>query len=139
MTLRFRPFVLPYWILLLAGAGLLGMHVAWAIWGEPDKRGEVVTGFGALLIVLGLIVAARPYLRLGLGPFIQNALTPDVAAYATDESYDEQLRATHAAELPEATRDAWAERVIAVAIIAFGTLLNGYGPALVRFCGWLFS
>ncbi len=136
MTRRLRSLALSYWTPVLVGLALLGVHLAWAIRWEPARRGEVVTGFGAAMIVLGLFVAARPYIRLGLGPFIRGALTPDVGTFVTDDSYDEQLKAIHAAELPEVTRDAWAERVIAVAVIAAGTILNGYGPLLVRLFGW---
>ncbi len=76
MTRRFRSLALSYWTPILVGLVLLGLHLVWAIRWEPTKRGEVVTGFGAALIVLGLFVASRPYIRSGLRALIEESLGP---------------------------------------------------------------
>ena len=99
------------------------------------KRGEAVTGFGACLIVLGLLVAARPYVRAGKARLIDAALPQDMAGYLVGETYLDDLRAAQDAARPEAERDFWAERVISVAVIIVGTALNGYGAPLVRWLG----
>lgn len=44
--------------------------------------------------------------------------------------------ARYASKRVEVRRDVLAERVVAVAVIVVGTLLNGYGPVLVRILGF---
>lgn len=144
-----RRLALSYWTPALAGVVLLGLHLVWAIRWDPARRGEIATGFGAGLIVLGLLVAARPYIRSGVrhlvdtevGPppsdrrrdaldaqFQRPVIVPDELMYLVDG-------ARYASKRVEVRRDVLAERVIAVAVIVAGTLLNGYGPALVRLLG----
>ena len=144
-----RRLALSYWTPTFAGLVLLGLHLAWAIRWDPARRGEIVTGFGACMIVLGLLVAARPYIRAGVrqlvdaevGPrppdrlrdaleaqFQRPVIVPDELLYLIDG-------ARYASKRGEIRRDVLAERVIAVAVIGTGTLLNGYGPALVRILG----
>lgn len=131
-----RRLALSYWTPITFGVALLGLHLAWAIRWEPTKRGEAVTGFGACLIVLGLLVGSRPYIRSGLQAVAaQQAFPPHFAAYESDETIAEKIGA-HEARTVAATPDVIAERVIAVAVIVIGTLLNGYGSALVRWLGW---
>lgn len=127
-----RRLALSYWTPIGLGVVLFGTHLAWAIRWAPGKRGEVVTGFGACLIVLGLLVAARPYLRAGREVATADAMKPLLGSIAFgDTTYDEAREA----ERPHVRRDVIAEREIAVAVIIVGTLLNGYGSPLVRWFG----
>lgn len=130
-----RRVALSHWTPILAGVVLLGLHVAWAIRWEPTKRGEVVTGFGACLIVLGLLVAARPYLRAGRNAAADQAMSPLLGAFAIPAAESIRYHERREAGRPQVRRDVIAEREIAVGVIAVGTLLNGYGPPLVRWLG----
>ncbi|MCJ2074784.1 hypothetical protein MKK68_03845 [Methylobacterium sp. E-016] len=145
-----RRLALSYWTPIGAGLVLLSLHLAWAIRWEPSKRGEVVTGFGACLIVLGLLIAARPYIRSGMRHFVDAEVGPPPADRLRDylaaqtqipKIVSGELMylvdgARYASKRAEVRRDVLAERAVAVVVIAAGTLLNGYGPLLVRLAGW---
>lgn len=99
---------------------------------DKAAGGEVVSGFGAVLVVLGVFVGSRPYIRAGVGGLIEAGLPalgagfligPDT--YRKHQELVEKVR-------PQVTRDVWAERVVAVAVVILGTLLNGYGPLIAR-------
>ena len=122
-----------YWTVGAVGLVLLALHVWW--FRLSDHQADVLSGGDAALGTLGIWVAARPYIRQGLQPFIRAALTPDISTYLTDSAYDAELRAIHERELPQVTRDAWAERVIAVGVIVAGAGLNGYASAIARLLG----
>lgn len=127
-----RRLALTYWTPVAAGLVLLGLHLTWAIRWEPTKRGEILTGFGACLIVLGLLVAARPLIGSGLaGAAAQAAPIARAAILSGERINDPDLMARRA----RARSDIAAERVVAVIVIAIGTLLNGYGSPLVRWFG----
>ena len=128
-----RSVFASYWTILAVGLALLALHVWWFM--LSDHQVDVLSGGGAALGALGIWVAARPYIRLGLQPFIRNALTPDVGMFVVDDSYDAELRALHEKELPQVTQDTWAERVIAVVVIVVGAGLNGYASAIARLVG----
>ena len=57
-----RALGLSHWTVLAAGIVIFFLHVCWFIRVRPDHRLEVVSGFGAMLIVLGIWVAALPFL-----------------------------------------------------------------------------
>ena len=132
MTRLLRSLALSDRTIVITGAMLAGAHVAWGVWLEPTKRGEILTGFGACLIVLGLLVAARPYLATGLDALVDKeasaAPAPVLSGGRTDAP---NLLAKRA----EARDNILAERVTAVLVIGTGTLLNGYGPPLIRLLG----
>ncbi|MEE7441104.1 hypothetical protein [Methylobacterium oryzae] len=130
-----RRLSLSYWTPVVAGLVLLGLHLTWAIRWEPAKRGEAVTGFGACLIVLGLLVAARPYIRAGRQGMYDAARPRHPGAFAMAQGSSARFRARVEASEPERRRDVDAERIYAVAVIVAGTLLNGYGSPLVRLFG----
>lgn len=130
-----RRLALSYWTPIALGIVLLGLHLAWAIWWEPARRGEIATGFGASLIVLGLLVAARPYIRAGREGMYAQARPRHPGAFAISNDASVRFRERVEATEPERRRDVDAERIYAIAVIVAGTLLNGYGPALVRLCG----
>lgn len=128
-TSSFRKAVLSYWTVAIVGLSILAGHVRWYIRGGPAA--EVFSGFGAALVVLGIWIAARPYLRVGLQKLVSAAVPPMVIGgmgYG-DEDKAIQQRQDAAAN---AKRDIVAERVIAVAVIVIGTVLNGYGPVIAR-------
>nr|WP_137830886.1 hypothetical protein [Methylobacterium sp. L1A1] len=130
-----RLLAASYRTVIALGTVLLGLHLAWAIRWEPARRGEIATGFGACLIILGLWVAPRPYIRTGLGPIIEAALPRSRATFLLGPDHGDKIRAARAAAEPEVRRDVIAERIVAVGVVMVGTLLNGYGPPLVRLLG----
>ena len=133
-----RRLALSYWTPILAGLVLLGLHLVWAIRWDPARRGEIATGFGACLIVLGLVVAARPYVRAGRGATVAHNMPPLDGLFLGPDQTAEEMEAEIAereAERVRIAKDVVAEREVAVVVIAIGTLLNGYGPALVRLLG----
>ncbi len=71
---------------LLDGRGRVGHHVgaalALAVALGPRRRRAV----SLRLVVLGVWVAARPYLRNGLAPWIVAALPQNQATYVVDDS-----------------------------------------------------
>ncbi len=62
----------------------------------------------ALGLVLGVWVAARPYLRNGLEPLIL-AAPRDQAAYAVDETYSAEIEKAQNQARPGVTRDIWTD------------------------------
>jgi hypothetical protein len=131
-----RRLALSYWTPPLAGLVLLALHLVWAIRWEPGRRGEIATGFGACLIVLGLLVAARPYIRAGREGMYAQARPRHPGSFAIPHEATVRFRERVAATEHERRRDVDAERIYAVVVIVVGTLLNGYGPALVRLFGF---
>lgn len=136
MLSRLKLLALSYWTPILVGLALLGLHLAWAIRWDPARRGEIVTGFGASLIVLGLFVAARPYIRAGREGMYAQARPRHPGAFAVSHEATVRFREHVDATERERRRDVDAERIYAVAVIVVGTLLNGYGPVLVRILGF---
>ena len=123
-----------YWTALALGALAIFLHGRWYV---VDKAtgGEVVSGFGAALVVLGVMIGGRAYVRSGIiGVALQQTTTQ--ALVITPSKYGgDMAAATAAARAERAAKvvpDLIAERVIAVAIVILGTLLNGYGPLIAR-------
>ena len=112
-------------VLTLAHAGFLARY---------GHAGEVVSGYGASLVVLGVWVAGFPLIRRGLqqvgplGPSYIDGVLPEFRSFAK-RIMDEQER-------HKIRRDQIDERVVGVAIALVGTLLNGYGTPLARLIGW---
>lgn len=128
---RFRTIASSYWTALALGALAIFLHVRWYV---VDKAagGEVVSGFGAVLVVLGVFVGSRPYIRAGVAGLIEAGLPALGAGFLIGpDTYREHQELVEKVR-PQVTRDVWAERVVAVAIVILGTLLNGYGPLLAR-------
>ena len=133
---RLRTVALSYRTVALMRAVVLVLHVRWY---TVDKAagGEAVSGFGAALVVLGILVAARPFLRAGVrGMAEQTVQQTQYQGYVDDVGTMEAAsRAADQARIEAAIPDVWAERVIAVVVIVIGTLLNGYGPPVARLLG----
>ena len=126
---KVRTVVASYWTALVLGVVAVFLHVRWY---TVDKApgSEVVSGFGASLVVLGVFVGSRPYIRSGIIGMIQSALPKNrTPHYGSPETGNEHRKRVEK-ERPKVTRDIWAERVVAVAIVILGTLLNGYGSLI---------
>ncbi len=132
MTLveRARAAAASYWTAGAAWAVMSALHWRW-LW-RSAHAGDVLSAYGAGLVVLGVWVAARPYLRNGLEPWIAAVLPQDQATYAVGNSYSSDLAEAQSRARPGVTRDVWAERVVAVGVVVVGTLLNGWGTPLAR-------
>jgi hypothetical protein len=130
-----RRITLSYWSVAAVAVVVGTLHVLWFVHSVPAQRGEVVTGFGAALIVLGLWVAARPYIRSGIEVATGQAMSPLLGTFAMPAGQSREYHAQREAQRPQIRRDVIAERIIAVVVIAVGTLLNGYGTPLVRLFG----
>ena len=133
---RLRMVALSYRTVALLGSLAIVLHVRWY---TVDKApgDEVVSGFGAALVVLGIFVAARPFLRAGVrGMAEQTGQQTQYQGYIDDiGTMEAASRAADQARIEAAIPDVWAERVVAVVVIVTGTLLNGYGPLVARLLG----
>ena len=125
-----REGLTHYGTALLALNWITALHERW-LW-RSAHAGEVVPGYGAALVMLGVFVGARPYLRAGVQRMVIAGLPAFggsfYGSYGMVAEHNERVRAA----LPGVTLDVWAERVIAVAIVLLGTFLNGYGTPLAR-------
>jgi len=130
-----RRISLSYWPVTAAAVIAIALHVIWFMNSPPAQRGEVITGSGAALIVLGLWVAARPFVRSGIEAATGQAMPPVRGVFPVAAKESHEYHARREAQRPQIRRDVVAERVIAVVIIALGTLLNGYGTPIVRLFG----
>lgn len=128
-----RRIALSYWTVILIGALILAVHARFWF-SHPSARAENLSGLGAALIVLGLVVAARPFIRSGThGLAMAQTQAPQFMGYADAEGIlIAQARAAYDTRVERAKPDIVAERIIAVVVIAAGTLLNGYATPLVR-------
>jgi hypothetical protein len=126
---------LSYYPPLYLGLVLAAIHLAWGVWGEPQHRGEVVSGYGSCLIVLGLLVAARPYVLGGREAATTRAMKPPLQQAAMSREHSATYHQEREAERSQVRSSVIAERETSVVMIAIGTLLNGYGPPLIRVLG----
>ena len=136
MTLaeRARAAVTSYWTASLAWAAMSALHWSW-LW-RSAHAGDVLSAYGAGLVVLGVLVGSRPYLRTGFAQLVESGLPQyDGMTFSTDERWQAH-KALVASERPKVRRDVWAERVVAVVVVVVGTLLNGWGTPLARRWGF---
>ena len=132
-----RAGLASYWTAGIAWAVMTALHGRW-LW-RSAHAGEVLSAYGAGLVVLGIGVAARPLIRQGLSSAVQAAM-PTYQGYTgfpgrKIPSMSEQLQIE--ALRPMVRREVIAERVVAVSVIVAGTLLNGWGAPLARRWGLL--
>ena len=108
------------------------LHVWWLI--QSSHAGEVISGFGATIIALGLWVAARPFIRTGIMDAArQQVQAPQFQAYLdSDGKMISEAQAAYNARVASVIPDIVTERVLAVLVIVLGTVLNGYGAPLAR-------
>ena len=125
-----RDVLVSYWTAGLAFVAMTALHGRWLA--RSVQAGEVLSGYGAGLVMLGIFVASRPYIRAGLEADIAARQRRNPAVIPANRERIRRHRERVAEEAPGIRRDAWAERVIAVAVVLIGTFLNGYGTPLAR-------
>jgi hypothetical protein len=135
-----KRVVLNYWTPIVLGVALLVPHAWWFALCSADTRSEPVAGFGALMIVLGLLVAARPFVLTGIrGTARQSVPVPYLGTFAMPEGHARRTKEAHERRISKAVPGVIAERVVAVIVVAVGTLVNGYSALLPRGIAKLFG
>lgn len=127
-----RTVAASYWTALALGVLAIFLHVRWYTV-DNAPGGEVVSGFGAALVTIGIVLGVASLLRDGLQSTARRiAHGPDQGVFA--EAYAE-ARANNEATVPGIVRDLALERIGAAGAAILGTLLNGYGPLVARLLG----
>ena len=135
MTLaeRAQAAIASYWTAGIAWGVMTALHARW-LW-QWKHTGEVVSGYGAGLIALGLAHLLAAYLQ------------PHALDRATAGAMPQDWRSFHRAHDPTASdrRQAlWieirkgiiTERIVVAILVLIGTFLNGYGTPLARSWNW---
>lgn len=128
-----RRLLLNTWLWITLSGLLFVSHGLWAWWmcsGAPIQR------IGAPLIVIGIFVAARPFIRAGgLTAIIEKSL-PRAGVYPLKAGEPHRIRE---AARPETEKDVRATQLSGPILIVLGTVLSGYGDllanALLKFFG----
>lgn len=60
----FRTLMASEWTAAVLGLVVLGLHLAWFL--VSARQSEVLSGLGGSVTVLGILVAAQPYIRKGV-------------------------------------------------------------------------
>ncbi len=113
-----RAFAKLWWVgLLLLGIIFVGpLSAILSASGKPWERA------GALVIVLGIVVATWPYWREGFSRTAERLL-PHAGAYLVSGAAAHEARREAA---PGIAADVAAERYVGIALIILGTLLTGF-------------
>jgi hypothetical protein len=122
---RVRAAAASYWTIGAAWAVMSALHWRW-LW-RSTHAGDVLSAYGAGLVVLGLLVAARPFIRAGVRRMAEQQAIPPQSPI-----WPEGAWAKYEAKVLAAVPDVWAERVVAVGVVVIGTFLNGWGTPLAR-------
>jgi hypothetical protein len=97
----------------------------------PERRSEVVAGFGATTAALGIFLAVRPIFRMGICEAIQLETikrVPNPFAFTSGGHEDhQQIDDARKAKRSEVIAD-W----LGLVLIFLGTLINGYSAPLSR-------
>ena len=123
-----RTAAASYTTAIVAFIVMTALHLRWLH--LSAHAGDVLSAYGAGLVVLGVLVGSRPYLRTGFAGLVDAVLAQDDAGYLIGPDYLRELEEQRRAARPQAVRDVLAERVIAVVVVIVGTLLNGWGRPL---------
>ncbi len=134
ITALLRVAVASYTTAVAAFVVMTTLHLRWLH--RSAHTGDVLSAYGAGVVVLGLLVGSRPYLRIGVTGLIERDMPEGGAGVLGGPVYDAEVAKLRRDALPGVTLDVWAERVIAVAVVIVGTLLNGWGTPLARRWGW---
>lgn len=122
-----RVALTSYWTAGLAWAVMTALHGRWLL--RSAHAGDVLSAYGAALVVLGLWVAVLELMRVGLTETARRQTESDFAWFAEQMP---TLRASEEAAAAETKRTLIVERVAAGLIAVAGTLLNGWGTPLAR-------
>ena len=114
-----RRVAASIWTAALIGLGLVLLHGWWFV--ESRHKADVISGFGVSIAVLGIFIAAQPLIRAGIVTTArwQFGLVEEIVSI----------------EEADAAKRVFKERVYGVVLVAVGTLLNGYAPAIARLLG----
>lgn len=114
-----RRIAASIWTATLIGMVLVALHGWWLV--ESRHKADVISGFGVSIAVLGIFVAAQPLIRAGIVTTArwQFGLVEEIVSI----------------EEADAAKRVFKERVYGVVLVAIGTLLNGYAPAIARLLG----
>lgn len=122
-----RVTLASYWTAGIAWSVMTALHGRW-LW-RSTHAGEVLTAYGAGVVVLGLWVAVLELVRAGIATTVRRQVAQEPIWFA------EQLPAAEEAEnaaAVEAKRAIAVERVVASLIVAVGTLAGGWATPLAR-------
>lgn len=111
------------WTAAVLGIVVVAAHVFWFFGSE--HQGEVVSGLGGSVTVVGILVAAQPYIRKGV-----RQAAREQAGLEDPRAVRRQRDREHEAAEAEGVRHVLKERVVGVALVGGGSILNAYGPAL---------
>ncbi|MGI4763568.1 MAG: hypothetical protein ACRYGP_00615 [Janthinobacterium lividum] len=113
---------------------MTALHLRWLH--RSAHAGDVLSAYGAGVVILGVMVGSRPYLRAGVARLIERDMPEEGAGVFGGPVYDAEVARLRREALPGVTLDVWAERVITVAVVVVGTLLKGWGTPLARRWDW---
>ena len=119
-----RDIAASVWTAFAFGAAIVGLHAWWFV--ESAHQADVISGFGVSLAVLGILVAAQPLIDTGIRKTARQQ-----TGLISDERRRELEEQAHVVEA-KAARRVFQEQVCGAGLVAVGTLLNGYAPALAR-------
>lgn len=120
-----RTIFASEWLVATLCIILLLLHIWWFV--VSAHQGDVLSGLGGCLAALGIFVATQPYIRKGL---LETAREQAGLHHPGERHEEGSARQGEAEE--EGVRHVVKERVVGVALIAVGSMLNGYGPAIAH-------
>ena len=118
-----RRIIASEWTAACLTIFVIAFHAWW--FGHSAKQAEVLSGLGGALTILGVFVAAQPYIRKGLIETGREQIGLHPPGETQRQMHDEEEDAE-----AEGVRHVLQERVAGVILISLGSLLNGYGPAI---------
>ena len=124
-----RAALASCWTAGIAWGVMTALHGRWLV--RSTHAGDVLSAYGAGLVVLGVLVGSRPYLRAGFTGLVQAGL-PRPPIVPIGGGFGKTIVAQIHAERPRVVLDVLAERILAVALVVLGTLLNGWATPLAR-------
>ena len=119
----FRQTMASEWTAAALGLVIVGLHIAWFL--ASARQSEVLSGLGGSVTVLGILVAAQPYIRKGVRQAGREQAGLEEARGDCQHPDAEREDAEAAG-----VRHVLKERVVGVALIGAGSILNAYGPAI---------
>jgi uncharacterized protein with ACT and thioredoxin-like domain len=122
-----RLALASYWTAGIAGSVMTALHGRWLV--RSSHAGEVLTAYGAGVVVLGLWVAVLELVRAGIAETGRRQVAHEPVWFAEQLPAAEEVEKAAAVE---ARRAIIVERVVAGIIVAVGTLAGGWATPLAR-------